>query len=590
MTDPTRPALGLSVGATMLTAVTPDRSVTRRPVITLFGHRPPEVGVPAENPALAEPGLVITDFVDRVGDPVGIVAADGTVHQAETLLAHALRALAYAATAGRPLPPAALSYPAHWRPSAVDTLRRAIHRLPEWSVHEPMLIADSSAAASALRADPGLPTRGIVALCDFGGSGTSVTLLDGDRQIAPTVRHLDFSGDLVDQSLLAHVVAELSAGGTLDVTGTSAIGNLSRLRAECRAAKERLSTTTVTALPADLPGFRGDVRLTRTELDDALRRPIGEFLATLDDTLARAGVRPAELAAVATIGGGAVIPLITTTLSEHLRVPVITTPRPARTDAVGAALRAARGPAEDAATALAPAPVVPVAPVVPLAAAPPTGQALAWSQEGVQEDFREDHVPDLAAAAVANPRPDLAFEPEPAPPEQNSQAWYRRPMPVVAAALLVIAVAGAGTAVALRTDSSAAPATPTPSITTTPQAAPAPAASAATAPAPTAAPVQNQAVQDNPAPAPRTVVQVPAPVTQTQIVQAPPVTTEAPPPPPVTETQTTTVVSTEVSTPPPVTETATVAPSATPPPPFIPTIPPIPTIPGLPQFLQPHSG
>ncbi|AQT82710.1 hypothetical protein B1R94_10475 [Mycolicibacterium litorale] len=583
MTDPTRPALGLSVGATMLAAVTLDRSITRKPVITLFRHRPPEVGVPAENAALGEPGLVITDFVDRVGDPVGIVAADGSVHHAETLLADALRALAYAATAGRPLPPAALSYPAHWRSAAVEALRRALHRIPEWSVAEPALIPDTAAASSALRADPGLPTRGVVALCDFGGSGTSITLLDGDRHIAATVRHLDFSGDLVDQALLAHVVAELSAGGTLDVTGTSAIGNLSRLRAECRAAKERLSTTTVTALPADLPGFRGDVRLTRIELDDTLRRPLADVVATLEDTLTRAGVRPAELAAVATIGGGAAIPMITTTLSEHLRVPVITTARPALTGAIGAALRAARGPADDAATALAPAPAVPVAPVVPPAPAAPTGQALAWSQE--------DDIPDLAPAAelpaVASPRPDLDFEPEPAPPERNDQAWYRRPMPVVAAALLVIAVAGAGTAVALRADNSAAPATPTPSITTTPQAAPAPPAPAAE---PTSVTVQNQAVQDTPAPAPRTVVQVPAPVTQTQVVQAPPVTTEAPPPPPVTETQTTTVVSTEVSTPPPVTETATVAPSATPPPPFIPTIPPIPTIPGLPQFLQPHSG
>ena len=69
-------------------------------------------------------------------------------------------------------------------------------------------------------------------------------------------------------------------------------------------------------------------------------------------------MRPADLAAVASVGGGAAIPVITTTLSEHLRVPVITTPRPALTGAIGAALRAARGPADDSATALAPAPVV----------------------------------------------------------------------------------------------------------------------------------------------------------------------------------------------------------------------------------------
>lgn len=571
MTDPSKPALGLSVGVTTLTAVTADRTVTRRPVITLYRHRQPEVGLPSENPALDEPGLVLTDFVDRVGDPVGIVAPDGSVHPGEALLADALRALAYAATAGRQLPSATtIAHPAHWRTGAVEALRRALRRVPEWAADEPLLVADAAAAATALQADPGLPTRGVIALCDFGGGGTSIALLDaadGYQPVAPTVRHLDFSGDLVDQGLLAHVMAQLSAGGPLDVTGTSAIGSLSRLRAECRAAKERLSTVTVTAVPAELPGFRGDVRLTRTELDESLHRSLAELVAVVQDTLGRAGVRPADLAAVATIGGGAAIPVITTTLSEHLRVPVVTTTRPAATAAIGAALRAARGPADDSATALA---------ALPRA----TGRALAWSEAA--------DVPDLAPpvrepAAVVGARPLVDFEPEPAEPVDAALPWYRRPLSAVGAALLVILAAGAGTFVALRDDSSAAaPGSPTPSVTTTPEAArtvvavPAP-------PGPVEPPapvVQTQAVQ-----APRTVVQSPAPVTQTQVVQAPPVTTEAPPPPPVTET------TTVVTTPPPVTETATVTQSPAQQAPIIPTIPPIPAIPGLPQiFVQPPTS
>ncbi|NTY63436.1 Hsp70 family protein [Mycolicibacterium sphagni] len=580
MTDPTRPAVGLSVGATTLAAVTPDNSVTRAPVVTLPG------------------GMVIGDFVDRVGDPVGIVASDGSVHDAATLLADSLRSLAYAATSGRQLPPAAaITYPAHWRPQAVEALRAAIRHIPEWAAEEPLLIPDTTAALTALAANPGLPTRGVVALCDFGGSGTSITLVDGSSggPIGPTLRHNDFSGDLIDQGLLAHVVGELSAGGSLDVTGTSAIGSLTRLRAQCRAAKERLSTVTVTALPAELPNFQGDVRLTRAELDDAMGRALSEFVAVLQDTMERAGVRPADLAAVASIGGGAAIPVITTTLSEHLRVPVITTPRPALTGAIGGALRAARGPADESATAMAPAPVVLAAPVAPFEQAPATGLALAWSEA--------PDVPDLAPLAEPVPermapvaRPMLDFEPaavDPASPKEAEPAWYRRPMPVVAAALGVIVLAGAGTAVALTTDSSVAPVTPTPSIVSTPQAAPAQAPAPASGD-PSSAPVQNQAVQQAPeAPAPQTVVQqAPAPVTVVQ--QAPPVTAEAPPPPPVTETQTTTVVTTEVSTPPPVTETQTVAPTYSQPPQqprFIPTIPPIPTIPGLPQiFVQPPSG
>ncbi|WP_445165831.1 Hsp70 family protein [Mycolicibacterium sp. Dal123E01] len=575
MTDPTRPAIGLSVGATILAAVTPDNSITRPPVITLRG------------------GVVISDFVDRVGDPVGIVAADGSVHHAETVLAEALRTLAYAATSGRPLPPtAAITYPAHWAPAAVEALRRALRQVPEWSADEPLLIADSAAAVTALSANPGLPTRGVVALCDFGGSGTSITLVEGARgQIAPTVRHHDFSGDLIDQGLLAHVVAELSAGGSLDVTSTSAIGSLTRLRAQCRAAKERLSTVTVTALPAELPNFRGDVRLTRTELDDAMGRSLAEFVAVVQDTMERSGVRPADLAAVASIGGGAAIPVITTTMSEHLRVPVITTPRPGLTAVIGAALRAARGPVDDSATAMAP-PVVLAAAVEP---SPMTGAGLAWSEAPDMPDIPASlDEPEPMPQPLA--RPVMEFEPEPASSATDSApAWYRRPMPVVAAVLGVIVLAGAGTAVALTADSSDAPVTPTPSISSTPQAAPAPAAPSPEQPA---APVENQAVQQAPqAPAPQTVYQqAPAPVTQTQIVEPPPPPVTADAPPPVTETQTTTVVTTEVSTPPPVTqtETQTVAPQPTyqqpQQPRFIPTIPPIPTIPGLPQLFSPPSG
>ena len=73
--------VGLSVGATNLTAVALGRTaVTRSAVVTIFPNRPPEVGLPSENPRLNpdERGLIITDFIDRVGDPVDIVAPDGT--------------------------------------------------------------------------------------------------------------------------------------------------------------------------------------------------------------------------------------------------------------------------------------------------------------------------------------------------------------------------------------------------------------------------------------------------------------------------------------------------------------------------------
>ncbi len=169
--------VGLSVGATNLTAVAVGRAaVTRSAVVTLFPNRPLEVGVPGENPRLNsdERGLVITDFVDRVGDPVGIVASDGSVHRGEDLLADALRAMLYDVTNGAgTADPVAVTHPAHWRQATVDALRNALAALPEF--RSAALVSDASAAVTALRDDPGVPASGLIALCDFGGSGTSIT-------------------------------------------------------------------------------------------------------------------------------------------------------------------------------------------------------------------------------------------------------------------------------------------------------------------------------------------------------------------------------------------------------------------------------
>ena len=421
--------VGLSVGATNLAAVVVGRTaVTRSPVLTLYPHRPPEVGVPSENPNLTERGLIITDFVDRVGDPVAIVASDGSTHRGEALLADALRAMLHAVTGGQPpADPVGVTYPAHWRPSAVDALRNALAGIPEFGGPTAApVVSDATAALTALQHDPGLPTRGVIALCDFGGTGTSITLVDaanGYRPVGPTVRHADLSGDLIDQALLTHVINDLSEAGSIDLSGTSAIGALTRLRGQCRAAKERLSTTAVTSLVAELPGHRSEVRLTRNELDEVIRQPLTEFVGVLQESVDRSGIRPGDLAAVATAGGGARIPIITTTLSEQFRVPVITTPQPELTAAIGGGLAGVRGTVDEDATSMAAAAPAAAA----LAAGAPdemegssTYRALAWSDA--------DDVPDVAptdpydypdgqayAGGVTGARPQLQFgEPEPA--------------------------------------------------------------------------------------------------------------------------------------------------------------------------------
>jgi molecular chaperone DnaK (HSP70) len=448
MVDDARTALGLSIGATNLAAVTADVAITRKPVLTLYRQRPPEVGVPSENPRLDEPGLVVSDFVDRVGDPVGPVAADGSAHRSEALVANGLRALAYAATGGRPLPEGvAVTYPAHWSAQSVDAMGAALGRVSEWSncTRPLLLIPDAAATLTAVRASPGMPARGTVAVCDFGGSGTSITLMNAAGEpVAPTVRHHDFSGDMIDQAVLSAVIANLS----------TTIGSLNRLRSGCRSAKEQLSSSTVTAV--------GDIRLTRNELDDAIRGALNNFVAALDETLRHNGIR--DLAAVVAVGGGANIPAVTTTLSGRLGVPVVTAPRPHLAAAIGGSLRAAQEPGDNGATVLIPA----AAPTVEVSTSSATA-ALPWPRGHADSDA----VP--VAAAAGKPKRPVAF-------------WRRLPTVAVVGAAVALLLAGAAVAIGLASGDKPATA-PTPAV-----------APAVRPPAPPSAETSPPATADTPSP------------------------------------------------------------------------------------------
>lgn len=540
MADGERSALGLSVGATNLAAVTADRALTRRPVLTLYRQRPPEVGVPSENPKLNEPGLVITDFVDRVGDPAGIAAADNTTHRSETLIADALRALANTATDGRPVPDAvAVTHPAHWDAATVNAVRVALSRVSEWSRGRLVVMPDSSAALFALHANPGIPSGGIVAVCDFGGSGTTLSLLeaaDGYQAITPAVRYTEFSGDRLDQALLTHVIDDLSAAGSFDTSATSAVGSLQQLRSACRYAKEQLSTANDTELDAEVPGYRGEIRLTRTELEDAIRQPLDGFIGFFHEVLERNGIRLGELAAVASVGGGANIPLVTRTLSEQSGALVISAPRPHLTAAVGAALRAAHGGDEES-TSLAPtalgsvgdATMISAMPVEPSAA-----PALAWSEadddSGIMPirpgEYDDEPRDDGRTSLRARGR----TAPVDAPDEYDTSpvAWYRRPLVVAIGTALAVLAVGAGVMITLRHTSSS-PSTPSTSVSTMP---------ASSVPSPSQSAVTEEPTSAAPPPSSQ-------PETSSSTTSQPPTTTTE------SSTATTTTTTTTTTTPSP---------------------------------------
>ncbi|KLO25405.1 Hsp70 family protein [Mycobacterium haemophilum] len=338
-------SLGLSIGAANLVAARVGNApVSRRSVLTLFDHRPAEVGLPEENPSLTEPGLALRGFVERVGDRAPLVAADGTKYLGEAATVAALDALARTVGRGTPV---AIAIPAYWSDGQFMALREALVAQPALASDgaPALMISDAKAALAALYAKPGFPTDGVVALCDVGASGASVTLVNvgsnagsNFQQIGHTVRTAELSGDAIDQLILTWLRAGGPDANTTELASTARMGSLTSLLVECRRAKEELSAAAATTIRAGSLGPNTDIRLSRTEFEQLVAGPLDHFISTVEETLQRNGIPRGNLAAAATVGGGASIPLLTARLAERLQVPILTTSQPALSAAIGAAV------------------------------------------------------------------------------------------------------------------------------------------------------------------------------------------------------------------------------------------------------------
>jgi molecular chaperone DnaK (HSP70) len=246
----------------------------------------------------------------------------------------------------------------------------------------------------------------------------------------------------------------------------------------------------MTTLTDGLTGAGAQMRLTRDELDDAIRPSLDRFLASLEETLARNGIQ--DLVAVVSAGGGANIPAVATALSRRLRVPVVTAPRPQLTAAIGGALRVERGPGESSATLTAsPAPVTAaVRTPQKTAAAPATAaaspaetatgvaSARAWSAT-----VADSPVPSLGADQKSGDEAAKASESSKSSSKRKRllTRWYGLPaMALVATVIAVLLLVGTAVAVELNKGNNP---TTTPAVSTN-KAPSAPPAGATAEPAP----------------------------------------------------------------------------------------------------------
>ncbi|HWF28053.1 MAG TPA: Hsp70 family protein [Mycobacterium sp.] len=570
--------LGLSIGTTNLVAASNGSPpVSRRAVLTLYPHCAPKIGLPDENPNLTEPGVLMSGFVERVGDSVALVSTDGSAHDPDLLLVEALDAMVLAAGADAASSEISIAVPAYWKPATVQALRNGLrtHLGFVRSGMAPRLVSDTIASLTAANAELCLAATGVVGLLDFGGSGTSATLVNiaGDFEpVSPTLRYEEFSGDEIDQALLLRVFEELGHGSGIDPASTAAVGQLGQLAEQCRLAKERLSTETAVEFAAELGGRRCSMRLTRDELGDLIQDRLTGFIYALDEMLARQHRSWTDLAAVVAVGGGASIPLVTERLSVHARRPVVTPSQPAFAAAAGALMLASRGEEQDIRTrtsvgllgAAAADDVIelPAGDVMVIDHDAMTDRELAWSQTEYPGDVRLPYTP----AAYDEDGPSgwsMRLNMIDSPPRERTRRRFRLSQLIIGISALVAMTAVGGVAYSL-TGIENRQAPPAPTV------APVPAPPAVSSLVPSPLPPPTAVPPPSAQPVPTTVPPPPPPPPSSPpppvIVTTPPppvVTTHRPLPPPTsTQPPTTTAMTT---TPPP--PTTTTPPTTTPPPP-----------------------
>jgi hypothetical protein len=539
----------LSLGvATLVAARVGSTPLARRSVLTVYEQRASEVGLPEETPDLTEPGLVIRGFVERVGDRAPLVAADGTKYLGEALAVEALEAMARTVGYGTPI---TIAVPAYWSEGQFTALREEFFAQPGLAPGgmPPALISDATAALTALRIRPGFPTDGVVALCDFGAGGTSVTLTNARsnfQQIGPSVRYTEFSGDAIDQLILNHLrAAAPNADATGGLAGTTRMGSLTRLLGESQRAKEQLSTATVTTVAADSPGTGEDVRLSRTEFEQLISGSLDRFVSTVEEIVQRNGIARSNLAAVAIVGGGANIPLITTRLSARLQVPILTTPQPTYSAAVGAAILGQQQASAGVATTASPIIENPTE-MVGTAGADMTQAAwsaqagdelrpVAWSQDADEDELVPYMGPEHTGGYGRETTGFDDADDDSYPAEAARLPWYKR-------TVLVLSLAGAGAAILV----AVVLALTLGHDKTNPN-----------QPAPPQTPQTVTVTGPNNSP---TVSVIPAPPPPSDTTQPPVVTTTTQPPTTETTTTTTTPTPTTTTQPPTTSEVTTTAP------------------------------
>ncbi|QMU21867.1 Hsp70 family protein [Gordonia rubripertincta] len=316
------------------------------------------------------------DFLDRVGDPVPVLDDRGQSRPAAQIHAEAVAALLTRLDLTDPVEHLTVVHPDTWTSQAVAEAQAALRARGDVPTGEISWVSESRATLAAVEHSEGALGEGLVIGYDLGASALTVTVLatgDEPRVVSRPLRLDSVSGNEFDRLLLTHTlrVTGVDAEPADPGRASSVLDDLTRLRSECRRAKEALSVDTDAVVDVRVGETTTVARLVRDDVEDLVRAPIAESVALIREALASAGVdqaggHPVPVTAIVLGGGGASIPLVTEMLSATLRVPVLFDPQPGSASAAGGALLGIAALGARASAALEPTTEIPGQALAPL--------------------------------------------------------------------------------------------------------------------------------------------------------------------------------------------------------------------------------
>ncbi|MEU1205580.1 Hsp70 family protein [Nocardia sp. NPDC005825] len=265
----------------------------RRTAVTFDSAGGPQIGgIPRFAP-------VVTDFADLTADPDPVVIG-GRIWSPADLIAAVVNGLI---ESHAPEAPAVTTYPACYSDKLVTRIRRAL----DWSgAADVTLMPEPVAAVEWLDEEYGLSENGITLVYDLGGNSLDLAVVRTESEVEErgilgrAERSYDFGGRPLG-ALLAKYARSIAPGATQPVSAVVPASDTNRLRSW---------------------HIRNSLRLVRSVVH-------------------RAGLHMEEIDRVLLIGGAARPPEVARVLADLGR-PVVMSPDPAHTAAVGAAIAAFR--------------------------------------------------------------------------------------------------------------------------------------------------------------------------------------------------------------------------------------------------------